>query len=161
MTGLPYSGKTTLSRALEQHGGFELVSVDRIMTEKNMWTEAQPTQGDWNEAYADAYRRIENLLASGRTVIFDCGNLSFRERDNARHIAMRAGVASKLIYLNTPREVIFDRRRVNETTKERGHLGFSLMDDALRMFEEPRESEHAIIYVHHTDLATWLSDNID
>jgi predicted kinase len=75
MTGLPYSGKTTLSMALTQHLGCAVVSVDRIMDDRDMWRNGTPAQEEWNEADSEAYRELEELLAKGSTVVFDCAPL--------------------------------------------------------------------------------------
>ena len=160
MTGLPYSGKTTLRKELVKRCGFTPVSVDVIMDEKDMWREGHPTQADWNIAYSKAYRQIEQYLKEVKTVIFDCGNLPYHERENSRKIADRVNVQYKLIYVNTSKDEILSRRTKNEETKERGHLDQKMMNDALKMFDEPTESENPIIYNHQTDLRQWIRDNI-
>ncbi len=161
MTGLPYAGKTTLSRALQQRLGYDVVSVDRIMDERDMWREGHPTQDDWNEAYAEAYRQIEQLLRESKTVIFDCANLPFHERENARTIAGRAGVSHKLVYVNTRVDEIRARWRVNATTMQRGQLTPKMMDDGIQMFEEPDAREQAITYSTEADLSDWIRKHID
>jgi len=156
MCGLPYSGKTTLQKELVKRLGFQVVSVDRIMDEKNMWREGHPTQEDWNAAYSEAYRQIKEYLKEGKTVIFDCANLPLHERENARKIADGLGVTHQLIYVNTPKEDILRRRQENEQTKERGHLDQEMMENAFNMFDKPTESEHPIIYNQHVNLDDWI-----
>ena len=160
MSGLPYSGKTTLRKKLEKRLKFQVVSVDQIMTENNLWREGHPTQEDWNVAYAEAYSQLKNYLKKGKTTIFDCGNLPFHERENARKIADSVGATHKLIYVNTPKEEILHRREVNKETKERGHLDQDMMDTAIKMFQEPDKNECPIIYNHQTNLDQWIRDNI-
>ncbi len=161
MTGLPYSGKTTLRKELVKRCGFQAVSVDQIMGEKDMWREGHPTQEDWNLAYSEAYKQIEEYLKEGKTVVFDCGNLPLHERENARKIAEKLGVKHKLVYVNTPKEEILRRRQQNEETKERGHLDQEMMDVALKMFHEPTASEQPLIYNHEMDLDRWINKNIE
>ncbi len=156
MCGLPFSGKTTLQKELVKRFRFQVVSVDQVMDEKDMWREGHPLQEDWNVAYSEAYRQIKECLKEGKTVIFDCANLPFHERENARKIADSLGFTHKLIYVNTPKEEILRRRQKNEKTKERGQLDQEMMENALKMFDEPTESEHPIIYNHHVDLDKWI-----
>src|SRR5271165_6934335 len=87
LCGLPYAGKTTLQREIVKRVSVSVVSVDRIMDELGMWREGHPTQEDWNTAYSEAYRQIIAYLNEGATVIFDCANLPFHERENARSLA--------------------------------------------------------------------------
>lgn len=156
MCGLPYSGKTTLQKELVKRLGFQAVSVDRIMDEKDMWREGHPTQEDWNTAYSEAYRKIKEYLKEGKTVIFDCANLPFHERENARKIADSLGIIHQLIYVKTTKEEILRRRQKNKQTKERGHLDRETMENAFNLFDEPTESEHPVIYNHHMNLDDWI-----
>lgn len=159
-TGLPYSGKTTLAKKLSEKLHFQRVSVDIIMDKMDMWREGHPTPEDWNTAYSKAYEELETLLKEGKDIIFDCGNLPFHERENARQIAMNANSPYKLIYVNTPKREILKRREKNLETKERGHLDDKMMDDAIALFDEPTENEHPIIYNQDMDLDYWIKENI-
>lgn len=156
MTGLPYAGKTVLRKALVQRLHFEAVSVDEIMNERDMWREGHPTQEDWNAAYTEAYRRIEDALRQGETVIFDCANLPYHERANARAIAEKLGVQSILIYINTSKDEIIKRRSRNVETKLRGHLNDEMMSRAFMLFEEPTKEERPILYYQHFNLDEWM-----
>ncbi|HUD44132.1 MAG TPA: ATP-binding protein [Patescibacteria group bacterium] len=160
LTGLPYSGKTTLRKELIRRFSFKTVSIDEIMDERAMWREGHPTQEDWNIAYSEAYRRIKEHLTDGNSVIFDYGNLPLHERENARKIADSLGIPHKLIYINTPKEEILRRRQENEETKERGQLDQEMMDRALNMFVEPTEKEKPIIYNYKMNLDQWIKINI-
>jgi predicted kinase len=156
LCGLPYSGKTTLQKELVKRLGLQAVSVDRIMDERDMWREGHPTQEDWNEAYSEAYGRIEAYLKAGKTVIFDCANLPFHERENARMIAERLGIMHKLIYLNIPREEILRRWQENKKTQARSQLGQEMMESGFDLFDKPTESEHPILYNQQMDLDDWI-----
>lgn len=156
LTGLPYSGKTTLRKELVKRFGFQPVSVDEIMEERNMWREGNPTMEDWGIAYSEAYKQIDNYLTHGKTVIFDCGNLPVHERENARNIAEKLHLPHVLIYVNTPKEEIMRRRKENEQTQVRGHLDDNTLQVALRQFVEPTENEHPILYNQQMNLEEWL-----
>ncbi len=156
LCGLPYSGKTTLQKELVKRLGLQAVSVDRIMDERDMWREGHPTQEDWNEAFSEAYRRIEAYLKAGKTVIFDCANLPFHERENARIIADKLGIMHKLIYLNISKEEILRRWQENEKTGARSQLDQETMETALNLFDEPTESEQPILYNQQMDLDDWI-----
>ena len=158
LCGLPFSGKTTLQNKLVTRFGFQAVSVDQIMDERDMWADGRPTQDDWDAAYSEAYRQIKQHLSEGKTVLFDCANLRLRERESARTIAGSLGCSHRLIYVNTPPEEIRRRRRRNEETHERSPVDQEMMEAAFQMFEEPTESEHPILYTHLTEMDEWTGN---
>lgn len=160
LTGLPYSGKTTLRKELIKRFGFSYISIDEIMDEKDMWRKGHPIQEDWNVAYSEAYEKLKNLLRNGDSVIFDGASLKFKERETQRQIAEECGVDWKLIYVNTPKEVIIKRRLENLETKDRGHLNKREMEVAFGMFEEPTLEENPVIYNHEMSLDDWAKNNI-
>lgn len=160
MTGLPYSGKSTLTRELVKRFGFEVVSVDDIMDRESMWRDGHPTQEDWDVAYSEAYETIKKYLRENKTVIFDCANLPFHERKTPRLIAESLGVNSKVIYLDISKEEILERRRKNEITKERDQLDEEDMKVAFELFDEPKSEENVIIYNQKMDLEEWIRENI-
>lgn len=161
MTGLPYSGKSTLARELAKRFGFVIVSVDKIMDRENMWRAGHPTQSDWNQAYSEAYKSIEKQLKQGKNIVFDCGNLPRHERETPRSIAQNLGVESKLIYLKIDTTELSKRRQENELTKKRGHLDDEEMEMARKLWEEPKPEENPIIFSQKSDLDEWIKDNIE
>jgi len=159
MTGLPYAGKSTLTKELVNRFNFEIVSVDLQIEEHRFDTETM-TQDDWNLVYSEAYKQLESLLKNGEAVVFDMGHLEKSERNTARAIAEKANAEAFLIYINTPIEDIKERRLKNIETKERGHLEDVSMDRAFVMFEEPQEDEHPILYNQTMNLEEWINENI-
>lgn len=160
LTGLPYSGKTTLRNELVKRFHFTVASVDEQIDKKEFKVE-QMTQEDWNLVYSLAYDELKTLLSEGKTVILDIGNLKRSERDTARRIAESVGVAYKLIYVNSSKEIISQRRFRNLQTKERGHLVDVTMERAVNMFEEPTADENPVFYNQNMDLDKWIAGNIE
>ena len=160
MVGLPYSGKTALTKELVSRFGFEAVSMDDVMDEKNL-DPATMNQEDWNMVYSRGYEKLEKLLLEGKTVILDLGNLTRRERDTARAIADKIDVPFKLIYINVPVKEIKTRRQKNEEIKERGQLTEKTLQKAFDMWEEPSSDEKFVVYNQQMDLEHWIKTNIE
>ncbi|MDP2671932.1 MAG: ATP-binding protein [Candidatus Daviesbacteria bacterium] len=160
LCGLPYSGKTTLRKALVKRLNLVYVSVDEIMKAKDMWRSGHPTQDDWNIAYSEAYEKLKGLLKQKRNVILDLGNLEFQERETARQIAEALEAKYILIYVNTPIEEITRRRKENKVTKIRGHLEDSLLKSAIDKFNKPSAEENPIIYNSQENIDEWIKQNI-
>jgi predicted kinase len=159
LTGLPYSGKTTLTKELVNRFGFIKVSMDDIIDEKGFEIEDM-TQEDWNTVYSEGYEKLKKLLKEGKTVVLDLGNLKRSERQTARNIAESLEENFKVIYLNVPVEEIKKRWEINEKTQERGQLEEVSLKRALDMFQEPTEDENYITYNQQMDLDKWIEENI-
>lgn len=160
MCGLPYSGKSTLTKKLVEKFNFSVASMDEVIDERGFEI-TEMAQEDWNYVYTQGYERLKNMLSEGKTVILDLGNLKRSERDTARRIAESMDILYKLIYVNTPIEEIRRRRLKNTETKERGHLEDISMERALNMFNEPKEDENPILYNSEMNLEKWIEANID
>ena len=85
LTGLPYSGKSTLSKTLINQFDLQLVSVDNEIDKRNFEID-QMSQDDWNLVYSKAYEQIKSALQSEKSVLFDMGNLKRSERETAENI---------------------------------------------------------------------------
>ena len=159
ITGLPYAGKTTLVHELVRRFGFTTISVDEFI-DRGSYVVERMTQADWDRVYTQAFRGLRNYLLRGKTVVFDGGSLKRSERDTLKRIAEKAGTLAKLIYINTPRDVIKRRWLKNQASKVRDHIEEATMDKALDMFEEPQREENPILYNQDTDLESWVKRNI-
>ena len=160
MTGLPYSGKTRLTKELVKLLGFKVVSMHDVMDEKGYDPETM-TQENWNEVYSAGYDQLKEYLKIGCSTVLDLGNLKRSERNTAVEIAESIGAKHKLIYINTSVEEIKRRRLVNQQTKERGHLEDETMEKAMSMWEAPTSDENPILYNQDIDLNKWIEKNIN
>lgn len=159
LTGLPYSGKTTLARELNKRFGFSLVSMDEVIERRGDKVE-EMIQEDWNTVYSEGYKKLKKLLSRGKTVVLDLANLKRSEKEAAKQIARSLGSDYKLIYLNVLVEEIKRRWWKNERTKERGQLARRTLNRALNMFEEPTVDESYIAYNQSMNLDKWIKENI-
>lgn len=160
ITGLPFAGKTTLTKELVKRFGFVVASVDEMLDRGNFVVEKM-TYDDWGIVYSQAFDNLKSCLKDGKTVIFDGGSLKRSERETLKKIARSFGIISKLIYVNTTREEIFQRRLKIKKTKERDPLEDVTMNKALDMFEEPTSDENPILYNQKMDLDNWIKGNIN
>lgn len=160
ITGLPFSGKTTLTNKLVDKFGLSVISVDEIMERAGMWESPRPTDEDWNQAYWEAYQTLENLLKEGKNVIFDGGSLKKSERKAQRQIAEKLHPNYQLIYVNTSLKTIEQRRLKIQSTREHGQVDDQTMKNALKIWEEPTRDENPIVYSSKHDLDEWIEKYI-
>ncbi len=160
LVGLPYSGKSTLSKVLADKFDLQVVSVDSEIKKSGLKVD-QMSQEDWNLVYSEAYRQIKLALQGSKSVLFDMGNLKRSERDTARRIAQENGADYKLIYVKTPIGEIKRRWGANAETKERGQLSENGLNRALEMWEEPSEEENPLVLDHNKNIDEWIETNIN
>ncbi len=159
ITGLPYAGKSTLTKKLVEKFNFTVTSVDKFLDTKDFKSDTM-SQADWDLVYSEAYKELELYLRENKDVIFDGGSLKKSERETLREIAKKSNANSKLIYVSAPSEKIKERWLENQTTKERGHLEENSLNTAFDMFEEPTPDENPIVYTEGTDFNVWSKENI-
>ena len=159
VTGLPYSGKSVLSRELVRRFDFGYAAVDDEITNGGHDVTTMD-QEEWNDVYTRAFEKLETMLRAGRTVVFDGASLKRTERQSLRDTAQQCGAVPLLVYVDTPPEVTAARRRQNMTTQERAHLHDETMSKALSMFEEPTAVERPVVYNAGLDLDRWVEENI-
>jgi predicted kinase len=159
VTGLPYAGKSVLSRELVKRFNFGYASVDSEI-DKGNYDVTKMSQEDWDSVYARAFDALEYLLKSGRTTVFDGASLKRSERNLLREIAQKCEAEPLLVYVNTSPAEAAERRLKNMTTLERAHLKDETMSKALALFEEPVEDEESIVYNASLDLDAWIKKNV-
>jgi predicted kinase len=160
MTGLPYSGKTTLVKKLVKKIKCKVVSVDEILKQKDLWKDQHPTQENWETAYLEACERVEKYLIGGKNVIFDESNLRYSQRENLKKIAQDLGVKSNLIYVKIDKKEALKRWEKNLETKQKHQLSKEILERTFEIFEKPKENEKAIIYNQNTDFDEWIKKKL-
>ena len=160
LCGIPFSGKSTLTRALVKRYGFHVSSVDAMIA-KHDFHVASMNQEDWNLVYAEAYEDLKVALLSGKDSILDKGSLKRSERDTARRIAEECDANYVLIYINTRIEVIQKRRKENEISRIRGGLEDKYFQIALDQFVPPQEDESHTIFNDGLEIENWMKENFN
>jgi predicted kinase len=158
MCGLPFSGKTMLATALSQRLGWQYISLDAINTERGIGLDGRAIELDeWNETYAEAYRRIGASLSMARSVIFDDTNFSRRLRDQSRDIADRRSAVTHVVYIAVPEAEARKRWAQNRITKERGDIRDDDFAYVARNFEPPASDEAAIACESTQPVREWVT----
>jgi predicted kinase len=160
LCGLPFAGKSTLARALVAHTGARHISLDAINTERGLGLDgdgAAITPEQWDVTYAEAYRRIEETLTAGGSVVYDETCFLRSQRDAVRAIAARSGARAQLIWVTTPEAAARARLLANRQTGER----FDIRDDNFELvatrFEPPTPDERALRYDGASPHEAWLA----
>jgi predicted kinase len=107
MVGYPGSGKTTAAQVIHELTGAIHVWAD--LERKNMFE--APTH-DWSESqelYKHLNKQVGVLLAEGKSVIYDANFNFYMNRQKLRRIAEENGAMCKIIWLQVPEELAYER----------------------------------------------------
>ena len=154
MSGLSFSGKTTLAKQLVDPLDAQLLSYDI-----DIWSKYKPTlpEGiskaeEWNVVEAKAREHIAELLKTGNNVIFDDLSVEKRDRDLLRQTAEECGANALVIYMDIPTEVVIQRQKQNETTHRRGLTSDDNMQLVISQLHKPESDEMAVIVNQNSTL---------
>jgi len=161
LCGIPFSGKTTLSKLIAKIKGYTRIDLDEVKVSLlGQIKEEEVTQPQWDMVYQEMYKGIETALKSGDSVIQDAGNFTKYERDLVRNIAQRLGVESITIYVDTPLEIARTRWVHNKSSKERFDINETFFQGAVDEMEIPKSDENTITYSTDQDMEQWIKDNL-
>lgn len=160
MCGAPFSGKSTLARAITQRTDALSISLDAIMVERGFdLTHTIPIE-EWEKTHHIALTRIEQSAAQGKNVVLDDTSYLRFLRDRFRHHAESLGYHVYVVYVDTPLPVLEARR-----AHVRQHGGRTPLDDApfynvVDHMEIPTADENVIVFRHTDNLETWLATHL-
>lgn len=162
LCGIPFSGKTYLAERICREKGFVRVDLDEIKFELygREVKDGDLKQENWDTVYKLMYKRIEEFLKTGKGVVHDTGNFTKYERDLVRMIANKLGLNTTVIYVDTPRQIAFERLVENRKTKGRFDVADKDFESAVEEMEPPTASENIKIFHYNDNIKKWIEKNI-
>ena len=160
MCGLPFSGKTTLARALANQCGFVHLDLDAIARAKRLFPKEGINDEHWEPVFREVYRQVADSLTSGKSVIFDAVNYDRVGRDRLRTIAQQSGSSVQVIYINISVQEIEKRRQVNQAHLRRPPVREKDFVELVREFEIPTIEENPFVYNGTQSIPEWIRDHI-
>lgn len=161
LCGLPFSGKTVLTREIVKRLGYKQVNIDEIKFAHGYgWADDDHVPDEaWNEIFTESYQKTLDYLQNGNDVIYDCANQDRANRDKLRELAAKRDFPTRVVHLEVPLEIIKERWKRNKKTKERFDLPESIFQAAIDTYEVPTSDERVITYTPGTDLNRWITYN--
>lgn len=144
LTGRSFSGKSTVSRALERSLPAAVVSYDAINAERGLHGGRGVPLEEWSKTNGIAHERAEALLAQDRTVVVDDTSSPRFLRDEWRELAQRSHARFVLLHVDVDPESVRDRLRANRREARRHDVLDPVMDEHLRAFEPPASDERHV-----------------
>ena len=157
MSGLPFSGKTTLSKQIAQSLGIKRISFDEVWIESEKILDFIPT---WENISQKCEDIVVDELKNNISVIYDNLGDRLNNRDKMRQLVQKNNANFKLIYINISKEESKLRRQNNLLLKDHHLVSDTDFNNALNSFEVPTLSENPIIYNQNQNIEEWIKTNL-
>lgn len=152
LIGYPGSGKTTVSKLIEEHTGAVHLWADHIRNE--MFPNPTHSKEESLQLYAHINKVAQQTLHEGISVIFDTNFNYLKDRQYMRQIATREGAQTVTIWITTPKEVA-KKRAVNIDPDSLHRVFGSMPEEAFEGISsklEPPTEDEKVIKIDGTDL---------
>ncbi len=158
LCGLPFAGKTTLAKVLEERLGFARVDMDEINTRRGVGLHGEAiVQEEWDRTYAECYRQLEQWLQAGQTVLFDAANFTKAQRDHLRTIATKHGASAQVIYLDVSESEAKQLWLQNRVTHQRYDVRDDDFAHVVTYFDVPTPDEYVLRYHPSQPVDEWIA----
>jgi len=147
LCGLPYSGKSFLSRRILKEAPCNYISIDKVLEEMRFdWNDNHlPDADGWKKALGRIFFELEAGLSTGVNVLYDSTNHTKASRDELRDLSNRVGADIKIIYLKASADLMRKRWAENKGTRERFVLDEKLLQITIEALEPPQADESPLI----------------
>lgn len=161
LVGLPFSGKTTLSKAISEKLGIPRVNLDEVKSEMGFKgvSDNDITHEDWKKIFDETDKRVVKHLKDSKGVLHETSWTKKWKRDRARKLATDLGIDSVVIYLKVPEEVARERWLKNREEQHRFDLSEEVFEEAAKEFEIPTEDENLLVYDQTIPVDEWIKQN--
>jgi predicted kinase len=160
-TGISFAGKSVLARRLATHLGVPRVDPDEVSHRLGHGLSGEfLSDAQWTQIHAIAEDEACAHLRAGTSVVYDTTAFTRHERDHLRTMATRCGATSRVIFVDTPRELAYQRWLANEQTRKRPRVhpdDFAMVAD---LFEPPHSDEGALRYTPDDDALDWVAAHL-
>ena len=148
--GLPYAGKTAMSRGIAEHlDNVVHIDIDQIHAARGLGLGGEPVAlAEWPMSYQIAYERAGEALSNGQHVIFDATNYSCAQRDVLRMAARKAGARAAVVLVDATPEACRDRWHADTDGGMLEHEFERVVD----RFERPTAAERVLIFLPGMDV---------
>ena len=155
MSGLPFSGKTSLAKKIADRLGATYVCFDEL------WVSHEPDLPNdkvagWRYVRDLAKTRISEELRAGTSVVYDDTNVGVDHRQEIREVGQSLGAETIVVLAETPDEIRLERMQETLETRNRHDVEAEHLKDAVEQFQRPDASEGVVTYRPDEDLESWL-----
>ena len=157
-TGISFAGKSVLARRLAAHFGVPRVDPDEVSRRLGLGLSGEfLSDTQWAEIHTMAEEEACAQLRMGTSVVYDTTAFTRAQRDALRDLATCCGATTRLIFVDTPRDIARQRWQANEQSPRRALVhpdDFAMVAD---LFEPPSHDEGALRFTPEDDVDAWIA----
>jgi predicted kinase len=148
LSGLPFSGKSTIANKLRDALEIRVVSYDHDIyaVHKDDVPIGTSSAKEYDMIQAIAREYLHSLLTKGESIIYDDLNLEKKDRQLLLELARQCSAEAYIIFVDTPLSVIEERRKANMQKSYRDHIGEEKMRLNISLLQPPGKEEDAIYF---------------
>ena len=147
-----------MARQMAEHLGVARVDPDEVSRRFGLGLAGEfLSDAQWAEIHAVAGQEACSHLRAGRSVVYDTTAFTRQQRDALRELARGCGATTRLIFIDTPRDLAYQRWLANEQTRARPRVhadDFAMVAD---LFEPPSSDEDTLRFTPLDDAAEWIA----
>ncbi len=145
LIGYPGAGKTTTAKIVEQLTGAVRLSSDELRLE--LFPQPTFSPQEHQQLYNELNRRTEELLQSGKSVIYDANLNRLEHREEKYALCMQVGAQPVLLWVQTPREIAKERATHSDRTPLIPHneTAADMFERIAGVIERPTAEEEPIL----------------
>ena len=159
MCGMPFSGKTTLGKAIAKYLDVPYVSLDEINEARGLFGGDGIPVEEWEKTHFLAMQQTAKLIKSEVDIILDDTNCFRWLRDRFRDFASQHGYQTVIIFLDISLATIKKRMEQNKTTKVRHSVRQDIVEEMAKIFEPPELDEKVIKYRANQSIEEWIAEH--
>lgn len=160
LCGTSFSGKSTVARAIGQHFGATVISLDEINLRRGLHSGEGVDLSEWQRTHDIAREEVKTVIESGGVAVVDDTSSPRFLRDRWRELAGNLSCVFRLVYAETDRETVMLRRQANNADPTRPDVSDGILFDHLDQFEPPEADERALVIRPDDEVASWLRRNL-
>jgi predicted kinase len=141
MLGLPGSGKSTTAEIICQITGAVHLSSDNFRLA--LFPQPTFTQDEHDQLYFALNNLCRDLLASGKSVVYDANLNRYEHRVEKYDLAVSLGATTQLLWLQTDTSLAKRRRTTTQQTAllPPGEESGRMFDRVAELFQPPKKNE--------------------
>lgn len=161
LCGLPFSGKTTLGKKLQEKLGFVHLNLDKIKAENGYGkiSDDDVPEKVWESIFTEANKKLIECLKNNKNAANETAWVTRKWRDKSKKVAANAGFTTKIIFLDIPERICRQRWQENKKTKTRYDTYEAEFESYVHDFEKPTEDENVLLYDGKIPLDDWVKKN--
>ena len=159
LCGMPFSGKTTLGKAVSQYIDSAYISLDEINEARGLSGGDGIPVEEWEKTHFLAMEQLQIITKLRKDIVLDDTNCFRWLRDRFRNLAAKSDYQTTVIFMDISNAEIWQRMSNNQKTQARHTVKPEIIKEMTKTFELPQEDENVVRYAGEQPINEWIIGN--